>query len=300
MDRCIKYYQTGIDEKIDRRLASLVLSPEDPEYDELITQLMKSSQFLPKLVTEAFNPLYIIDISSKHPVLRSLTIDYKGDTWVSCQTSDWVAEAVFSHLGFKYRFWSEFLRTINHSPRTTYPYVNGNIIYLRFCQAKQSNWLNVSHCLHIDTPNLATGNTEAKRDFFHFTFNFSNDPARKCMISLKQPVAKFIKQLEFANHLCSQWVQYYTLSLPQLHLNFHLTFDGFQNRKIFPNSHFSNPDLILITPRLIKDFIRYSSVCEHLHTLPGHSQSKELTQLYSQKGIDAITLRNALAQQKST
>lgn len=295
MDRSLKYYHTGLDKKIDCRLASLILSPDAPHYDDLLVQLIKSSHFLPKKVSESFNPLYIIDISSKHPMLRSLTIDYHGDTWVSCQTSDWVAEAVFSHLGFKYRFWSEFLRTINKSPRTTYPYVNGNIVYLRFCQAKQSNWLNVSKCTHIDSPTLSADDSAPKQDFFHFTFNFSDDSMRKCMISLKQPTTKLIKQLEYANHLCSQWVYYFTTSLPQLHLNFHVNFDSFQNRQVFPNSHFANPSLCLISPRQIKDFIAYSYVCEHLNTLPGHSQSKELNKLYTQKGIDSLTLRNALA-----
>lgn len=295
MDSCLKYYQTGLDKKIDGRLASLILSPDVAQYDDLLAQLIKSSQYLPKKVSASFTPLYILDIHNKHPLLRSLTIDYHGDTWVSCQTSDWVAESVFSHLGFNYRFWSEFLRSANDTPRTTYPYVNGNIIYLRFCQDKHSNWLNVSHCLHIDTPNLASDETDATVDFFHFTFHFSNDSARKCMISLKQPIAKLIKQLEFANHLCSQWVHYFTTSLPQLHLNFQMTFDGFPYRKVFPNSQFSNPSLNLISLQQIKDFIRYSYVCEHLNTLPGHGQSKELNKLFTQKGIDSSTIRNALA-----
>lgn len=295
MNSCLKYYQTGLDKKIDARLSSLLLSPDSPHYENLIVQLIKSSQLLPKKVRESFTPLYILDINNKHPILRSLTIDYHGDTWVSCQSSDWVAETVFSQLGFKYRFWSEFLRSTNNSPRTIFPYVNGNIIYLRFCQDKHSNWLNVSYCTHIDTPDLPMDATDPKQDFFHFTFNFSNDPARKCMISLKQPIAKLIKQLEYANHLCSGWVYYFTASLPQLHLNFQMTFDEFQNRKVFPSKQFSNPNLSLITPQQIKDFIRYSYVCEHLHHSPCPSQSKELDKLYTQKGIDSVTLRNALA-----
>lgn len=295
MDNSLKYLQTGLNAHLDHRLSSLFLDSDSPQFDNLRMKLIRNSRPLPKSVSESFNPLYIIDISTKHPVFKSLTIDYMGDTWVSCQTSDWVAEAVFSHLGFKYRFWSEFLRMTNHSPRTIYPYVNGNIVYLRFCQSKQSNWLNVSKCHHIDLPDISSNYQVTNQQFFHFTFNFSDDATRKCIISLKLPTSKQIKQLEFANHLCLQWYYYFSASLPMLHLNMHLHLNGSNIHKVFPNSQFYKPGLSLIDSRQIKDFLQFNSVCEHLNTGPNQPVSKELAQLYIEKGIEPLRLRQALA-----
>lgn len=295
MDSSLKYLQTGLNERLDHRLSSLFLAPDSAQFDRLRLTLIRNSRPLPKIVSETFNPLYIIDISAKHPVFKSLTIDYMGDSWVSCQTSDWVAEAVFSHLGFKYRYWSEFLRMTNHSPRTIYPYVNGNIVYLRFCQSKQSNWLNVSNCHHIDLPDISSNYQVTSQQFFHFTFNFSNDASRKCIISLKLPTRKLIKQLEFANHLCLQWYYYYSASLPMLHLNMHLHLDGSRAHKIFPHSQFYQANLSLIDSRLIKDFLQFNAVCEHFNTGPNPQHSKELTQLYIEKGLEPTRLRKALA-----
>lgn len=190
------------------------LSPYDLNHN-MIFQLIQSSNDIDIQTIPSISIHYIMHTRHIHPDYGCLIFDYQGYIYRSEWSSTRIMQMIHQNqYGYDYALWSDFLQSTFNKPRTVFPFVNGNHIYLRLKRdkAKHSDWVNLTrlnkwqftkpdesdlHSQQQAVVELAFSVEEGEvMDYQSLSLQFIGNPKR------------IISQINYAYQITSDWHSY--------------------------------------------------------------------------------------------
>lgn len=155
--------------------------------------------------------IYLMDIRHVNPEFGSLIFDANGHIFKSAWSTSRLSNELFNHYGFNYDSWSEFLKKTYNRPRTIFPFVKNNHIFIRITEnrRKHSSWVNLTllkgmktktshrHAQHLDSMNLAFKPTITEDSHF-----------QKLELFFNRKTSKLISQIDYAYQLTNKWYDF--------------------------------------------------------------------------------------------
>lgn len=221
--------------------------------------LLQQATLLKDIHIPYLNPLYILNIIDHSPIYRTLVIDTNGHYHVSTRTTTWIANTYFHTQGFSHTSWTDYLKAQLPAQRVSYPYVNGDIIYLCLPQRRHrhADWLNLTACQSMDV----ITNTEQHCRFYYPL------PHQHLVLSFAQKTATIFKQAEWAIRLSRAWYAYIIDDLKHRFNRLSLSCQPTICEKLAPL--FTQKEALPAT--LIEQFVLQHTLSQH-NTEPPHKQ----------------------------
>ena len=150
--------------------------------------------------------IYVMTIRHLNSTFGSLIIDRSGQFYKSKWSTTRLTEEFFSTFGYNYQSWSQFLKSTFNRPRTIFPYVNKNMVFIRLRnpENKHSDWVNITFIndLHIRTQK----DDPVKIQSIQFMFDLAN--YSKLSISLNNRLSLVMSQISYAFQLVNFWYDF--------------------------------------------------------------------------------------------
>lgn len=192
----------------------LKLSPYDLNHN-MIFQILLSSKDIDIQYIPSLSINYVMHVRHIHSDYGCLIFDRHGRIYRSEWSSTRIMQMIHhNQYGYDYALWSDFLQSKYNRPRTIFPFVNGNHIYLRLkrVQAKHSDWVNITFLnqwqfiTSDDASDVAQQyplivltlivNNSSLADYQSLSLQFTGNPKR------------ILSQLSYAYQIASDWHTY--------------------------------------------------------------------------------------------
>lgn len=150
--------------------------------------------------------IYIMDIRHMSQTYGSLVIDHDGNIYKSEWSTTRLINEFFSEFGYNYQRWAQFLKTTFNRPRTIFPYVNKNKVFIRVQQPnrKHSDWINLTLLKDINI--LTQTNNTVEIEKINFIFNIAD--GAKLSISISERTSLILSQIGYAFQLVNLWYEF--------------------------------------------------------------------------------------------
>ncbi|XJS11068.1 hypothetical protein ACF3NG_02040 [Aerococcaceae bacterium WGS1372] len=189
------------------------LSPYNLTHHKIFNIIQSSldldASFIPTLSIS-----YVMHVRHIHPDYGCLIFDHLGNIYRSqWTTSKLMRELFINQYGYDYDLWTKYIQSAYNKPRTVFPFVNKNHIYLRLKRdnSKHSDWLNLTQLVdcQISTIEDLTSKTSSQQINLRIAAQVNElNHFQSLTIQFTGNTKRILSQLYYGYQITTDWYAY--------------------------------------------------------------------------------------------